>query len=396
MAFLHRAQENTVSRTPLSRSALTKDQDGLPVSRAIPVIIQGYEDKVCKHKWRNTMINNPEAAHPDRQAPARTGILLTNLGTPGAPTPAALRRYLAEFLWDRRVVDAPRPLWWLILHGLILRTRPRRSAAAYRKIWGETGSPLLAIGRRQAEGLQQALADGGDDGPRVVLAMRYGQPSIRAGLERLRELNANRILVLPLYPQYSATTTASTFDAIAGVFRDWPRLPELRMVMHYHDHPAYIAALAASIRDHWREHERGERLLFSFHGIPQDYFEAGDPYPCECHKTARLVAEALGLPEDAWALAFQSRFGPRAWVQPYADDTLREWAAQGHKRVDVICPGFAADCLETLEEIALRYRALFLDAGGKAFHYIPALNDQDAHIQVLAGLVREHGAGWPD
>ena len=342
------------------------------------------------------MNTSPNAAHPGNQPPACTGILLTNLGTPEAPTPAALRRYLGEFLWDPRVVNSPRILWWLILHGVILRTRPRRSAAAYRKVWTEAGSPLLDISRRQAERLQQALATAASPPPLVVLAMRYGQPSIATGLDRLRQANATRVLILPLYPQYSAATTASTFDAVARTYRDWPRLPELRMVMHYHDHPAYIAALAESIRDHWQEHGRGGRLLFSFHGIPQDYFEAGDPYPCECRKTARLVAEALELPEDDWALAFQSRFGPRAWVQPYTDATLREWAGHGCKRVDVICPGFTADCLETLEEIALRYRALFLDAGGEEFHYIPALNDGDAHVEALAGLVREHIAGWPD
>jgi len=342
------------------------------------------------------MTTTPEAAHAGLERPACTGILLTNLGTPEAPTPAALRRYLAEFLWDPRVVDTSRPLWWLILHGIILRTRPRRSAAAYRKVWTEAGSPLLAITRRQAECLQQALHDADSPAPQVVMAMRYGQPSIAAGLQRLRELNARRVLILPLYPQYSAATTASTFDAVAEVYKGQRWLPELRMVMHYHDHPGYIAALAQSVRAHWRQHGRGGKLLFSFHGIPQDYFESGDPYPCECRKTARLLAEALELGEGQWALAFQSRFGPRAWVQPYTDATLREWAEQGCKRVDVICPGFAADCLETLEEIEMQNRALFLAAGGEEFHYIPALNDSDVHIGALAALVREHIAGWSE
>lgn len=325
-----------------------------------------------------------------------TGVLLVNLGTPDAPTPPALRRYLAEFLSDPRVVEMPRALWLPILHGVILRLRPRKAAHAYRKVWTEEGSPLLAISRRQETALQRALQDRFRGPVTVALGMRYGNPSIASALERLRQAQVRRLLVLPLYPQYSGSTTGSTFDAVAETLKTWRWIPELRMVTQYHDEPGYVAALVGSIRDYWQEHGRGERLLFSFHGLPKRFLLAGDPYHCECQKTGRLVAEALGLSEDQWRVAFQSRFGREEWLKPYADATLREWGAKGTGRVDVICPGFSADCLETLEEIDIQNRQLFLNAGGHDYHYIPALNARPEHVQFLTDLVAEHMQGWPE
>jgi ferrochelatase len=328
--------------------------------------------------------------------PPCTGILLTNLGTPDEPTAPALRRYLAEFLSDPRVIETSKLIWWPVLHGIILRTRPRRSAAAYAKIWGEDGSPLLSISRKQAAAVTEQLAASVRGPVQVELAMRYGNPSIARALGRLRAANACRLLVFPLYPQYSAATTASTFDAVAAELATWRWLPELRLINHYHDDPLYIEALVESIRQFWAEHDRPGRLLFSFHGLPKKYFLAGDPYHCECHKTARLVAEQLELPADAWAVSFQSRFGPTEWLQPYTDKLLREWGAGGIKKVHVICPGFSADCLETLEEIRLQNRAFFQEAGGGEFHYIPALNDDPLHVQALTRLITQHCQGWPE
>jgi len=319
-----------------------------------------------------------------------TGVLVTNLGTPDAPTPSALRRYLGEFLADPRVVEVPRFIWWFILHGVILRHRPKHSAAAYKKIWTESGSPLLAISKRQATAIQKYLDDHTTDKFHVKLAMRYGKPSIRSGLKKLQQANAKKIILMPLYPQYSASTTASTFDAVVDVLKTWRDIPELHLVKHYHDMPDYIDALAESINEHWQQNYRAEKLLFSFHGIPKAYFDAGDPYYCECRKTARLVAEKLNLNEEEWILTFQSRFGPKEWLKPYTDVTLKELASTGTKNVDIICPGFSADCLETLEEINIRYRDLFLQAGGEKFTYIPALNDRPSHIHALANIILKH------
>ena len=323
-----------------------------------------------------------------------TGVLLTNLGTPAAPTSTAVRRYLAEFLWDPRIVEKPRWLWWLVLHGIILRLRPRRAAKAYAEIWSDNGSPLLHISQQQAKQLQAVLETMFTGPVKVALAMRYGEPSIAAGLQSLREAGARRILVLPLYPQYSATTTASTFDAVAHELQHWRWLPELRFVSHYHDQPSYIQALTTSIQKTWESQGRPEKLLFSFHGLPQRYLEAGDPYFCECHKTARLVAQALQLQDTEWQTTFQSRFGPEPWLQPYTDHTLEKLAREGVRHVQIICPGFAADCLETLEEINMQNREIFLQAGGEQFHYIPALNTEAAHIQLMAELVKQHAADW--
>ena len=314
------------------------------------------------------------------------GVLLCNLGTPDAPTPSAVRRYLAEFLWDPRVVEIPRPLWWLILHGVVLRTRPSEVAHKYRQIWGDDGAPLRAIGERQALALQQAFDAERRGAVRVELAMRYGNPSIPSVLDDLLAAGARRIVVLPLYPQYSASTTASVFDAVARVLARRRRLPALAFVRDYHDEPAYIAALAASVREYRALHADGERLLLSFHGVPERYRANGDTYVAECERTAWLLADALALGDDEWALSFQSRFGREEWVKPYTDKTLVAWARDGVRRIDVACPGFAADCLETLEEIAILNRARFIEAGGEALRYIPALNDRPDHIALLQAL----------
>jgi ferrochelatase len=328
--------------------------------------------------------------------PPSAGVLITNLGTPDAATAPALRRFLEEFLADPRVIEMSRWLWLPILHGFILRTRPRRSAEMYSKVWTAEGSPLLVISKRQAEALTAEFKRRFAGPVHVALGMRYGTPSIANALESLRRAQVRRLLVLPLYPQYSATTTASTFDAIADVLRRWRWLPELRFVSSYHDDPRYIEALAQSIRGSWATHGRPDRLLLSFHGVPQAYLEAGDPYHCQCHKTARLLAEALELPASHWQIGFQSRLGPKQWLKPYTDVLLAEWAKKGVGRVDVACPGFAADCLETLEEIAIRNRELFLKSGGKELNYIPALNDSPAHIAALSDLAAEHMHGWPE
>lgn len=330
----------------------------------------------------------------DPGAPPRTGILLTNLGTPDAPERGALRRYLKEFLSDPRVVEAPRLLWWCILNGIILNTRPARSAEAYRSVWTEHGSPLLLHTRNQALALREALAS--DYGDRVVVdfAMRYGKPAIADGLQALWDQGARQLLVLPLYPQYSGPTAGSTFDALAADLRRRRWVPELRFVADYHDHPAYIAALADSIHAHWAEHPPADKLLFSYHGEPQRYVDGGDPYQHQCLRTTRLVAEVLGLSEDQYLTCFQSRFGRDVWLQPYIDETLKGLPARGCESVQVICPGFAADCLETIEEIGEENRNYFLDAGGQRYEYIPCLNAEPGHIEALKQIVLERTQDW--
>lgn len=325
----------------------------------------------------------------------RTGILLVNLGTPDAPDRASVRRYLKEFLGDPRVVEGPRLPWWLVLNLIILNTRPSRSAKAYKKIWTEQGSPLMAISRDQESALRKSIRGRFGDRVCLELAMRYGSPSIESGLAALRDQGARRILVLPLYPQYSATTTASIFDEVTDQVRKWRWLPELRFVNHYHDEPGYIEALADSVRQWRAQHGGADKLLMSFHGIPQEYFEKGDPYFCECQKTGRLLAESLELDQHQWQLTFQSRLGPRQWLQPYTDKTLEQMGKQGTRSIQVLCPGFSADCLETLEEIAMENRDVFLEAGGQRYEYIPCLNATQAHIDMLTGLLERHLSGWP-
>jgi len=410
---------------------------------------------------------------------ARCGVLLVNLGTPDNPNPSAVRRFLAEFLWDPRVIETPRWLWWPVLHGVILRIRPSRSSHAYKQIWTDAGSPLMRHSRELAQRLQATLNISFEDTQRITrtaldiqpglghpleqpdpghpsiasttesaamtsvgvqdsdraglrhpldhghppsggvaesvgvpdsssvrhsmrvqppvipveLAMTYGSPSIPSALRRLQAAGARRLLVLPLYPQYSGTTTASVFDRVTSELRTWRWLPEVRFINEYHDDPAYIAAVAASVTAHWQRHER-RHLLFSFHSTPKRYLLAGDPYHCQCLKTARLVSEKLRLSPGDWSISFQSRVGREEWLRPYTDELLLEYAAGKQLHLDVVCPGFAADNLETLEEIEIRNRELFLAGGGKTYHYIPALNATASHVDMLAQLVRRHSQGW--
>jgi ferrochelatase len=325
----------------------------------------------------------------------QTAVLLVNLGTPTAPTAAALRPYLAQFLGDARVIDYPRPLWWLILHGVILRVRPQRSARAYAKIWTEQGSPLRVFSEALATALQTRLQRQFPDALRVELAMTYGEPAVADTIARLHAEGVRHLLVLPLYPQYSATSTGSVLDAVADASKAlrWP--PELRVINDYHDDPGHIAALAGSIQDWWARHGRGDKLLLSFHGIPERYARLGDPYPEHCQATARLLRERLDLSEDELLVSFQSRVGRERWLHPYTDVVVRELAASGVQRLDVACPGFAVDCLETLEEIAMQNRAFFIAAGGQDLRYIPALNADSGQVDSLAALILRHVQGWP-
>lgn len=322
------------------------------------------------------------------------GILLVNLGTPDAPETGAVRRYLREFLSDPRVVEIPRLLWWPILNGPILLTRPARSARAYARVWMPEGSPLLVYSQRQRDGLAALMQERFHGQIRVELAMRYGHPAVANGLAALRDQGCDRILLAPLYPQYAAATTASTFDAVAAVLRGQREIPELRMIRDWHDHPAYIAALAGRVRSYWQAHGQPDRLLLSFHGLPERCIALGDPYRRQCERTTGLLVAELGLPPEAWVQTFQSRFGPAKWLGPYTDQTLQSLAKAGVGRVDCFCPGFAADCLETLEEIAMEGKQRFLHAGGKAMHYIPALNDDPAWVEALASILIPHLEGW--
>lgn len=326
----------------------------------------------------------------------KVGVLVCNLGTPEAPTADAVRRYLGEFLSDPRVVEIPRLVWLPILHGIILRTRPRRSAAAYEKIWTDDGSPLLAISQKQTTAIENALASRYPSTCEVVLAMRYGSPSIAEGLERLAQANVRKILVLPLYPQYAAATSASVLDAVSRELNRWRWVPAFRFISDYHQDDAYIDALANSLTDFWAANGRGKHLVMSFHGIPKRSLLAGDPYFCQCHASARLLAERLQLDDSEWTISFQSRFGRAEWLQPYTEASLKDRAAAGDDTVDVICPGFAADCLETLEEIAIQYAETFRAAGGKNLRYVPALNHRNDHIVALTNLIARNLSGWSE
>jgi ferrochelatase len=325
---------------------------------------------------------------------ARTAVLLLNLGTPAAPTADAVGDYLAEFLSDPRIVELPRWLWWPVLHGYILRTRPRRSAEAYAKVWRNDGSPLLVFSDRlaQAVGTEISRRTGGK--VLTALAMTYGEPSIRGTVVELMRTGVRRVLVLPLFPQYSATSTGAALDAVNRVMQTlrWP--PELRTINDYHADAGYLAALASSVRSHWVEQGRGDKLLLSFHGIPEKYAAAGDPYPDQCRETARRLGDVLGIDDDDLLVTFQSRLGRQPWLRPYTDEMLEQLARQDLGTLDVACPGFAVDCLETLEEVALRYRATFLTHGGRRFRYIPALNDGSAHADALASIALGQLSGW--
>jgi ferrochelatase len=335
----------------------------------------------------------PEPAFKHDQ-PAQVGVILINLGTPESPTAKALRPYLREFLSDRRVVEIPRALWWLILNGIILTTRPRQSAEKYASIWQSGGSPLRLHTNAAGQALAELLARRLPVPPRIEVAMRYGQPDVAGAIARLKAAGCDRILALPLYPQYAASSSGTALDAVFRVLLRSRNMPALRTLRHYHDHPGYIAALKQSVEAYWDEHGRPDLLLMSFHGVPRYTLDKGDPYHCECQKTGRLLAEALQLPPEQYRVTFQSRFGRTEWLQPYTAETLESLGRAGTRRVDTLCPGFAADCLETLEEIAMEGKALFLNAGGGDFRYIPALNARTAWIEALADIVVENLGGW--
>lgn len=324
----------------------------------------------------------------ESRATKKTAVILVNLGTPDAPTPSAVRRYLKEFLSDTRVIEIPKLIWQLILRLFVLTTRPKRVAHAYQSIWTADGSPLLAILKAQATALQDKLAADGVRVP-VVAATTYGNPSIKAVMAALGEQGVENFVFLPLYPQYSATSSAAAFDKIAQFAMASRNMPQLTFIKDYHDHPLYIEALAVSIERFWAAHGRADKLLLSFHGIPKPYADKGDPYPDQCRKTAVLLADRLGLAASSWAVSFQSRFGAQEWLKPYTDELLAQWGEQGVS-VQVASPAFSADCLETLEELAVENRENFLAAGGKAYAYIPALNTDELHIAMMADLVKRY------
>lgn len=333
----------------------------------------------------------PSFQHGQALAP---GILLVNLGTPEAATAPAVRRYLAEFLSDPRVVEIPRAVWLPLLHGVILRTRPRESAKRYAAVWTPEGSPLAVHTKRQATMLRGYLGERTRARIEVEWAMRYGAPNIAHGIDALKTRGCDRILVLPLYPQYSASTTASAFDALGAAIAAMRNAPAIRFVKHFHDDPGYIKALARCVNDYWMRAGRPDQLVMSFHGVPRFSLDRGDPYHCECHVTARMLAQELGLGPDRYRVTFQSRFGRAEWLKPYTADTLTELGRARTGRVDVVCPGFVSDCLETLEEIALEAKGIFLGAGGQSFHYIPCLNERDDWIRALADIAWTNLHGW--
>ncbi|MBD1176871.1 ferrochelatase [Vibrio cholerae] len=314
----------------------------------------------------------------------KLGILLANLGTPQAPTSQAVKAFLSQFLHDQRVVDMSRWLWCPLLHGIILPTRSPKVAKLYQSIWMDEGSPLMVYSRRQRDKLAVL-----SQRP-VELGMTYGEPSLLEGVRKLQQQGVEQIVVLPLYPQYSATTTAAVFDGLAKALRQLPIVPELHFIRDYHDHPLYIQALAKSVRASWQLHGQGDLLLCSYHGIPKRYAQNGDIYPEHCQKTTELLAQALGLPQDKVMMTYQSQFGKEEWLQPYTDKTMEALPRQGIKKLDVICPAFSVDCLETLEEIAEQNQEIFLHSGGEAFHYVPCLNDSQSHIELMAALVKAH------
>lgn len=319
----------------------------------------------------------------------KIGVLLTNTGTPDSPTTSAVRRYLREFLSDIRIVKIPRIIWLPILYLLILTFRPRRSAALYQKIWTPDGSPMRTIMQRLCNKLKNKI-NTNSHSFQIAIGMNYGNPSIHDALEKLRAENINELIVLPLYPQYSNTTTASTFDRVYHALHEWPSLPAITMLRDYAAHPEYISALAHSVKEFWRVHGQAEHLLISFHGLPQRFADAGDPYPQRCEQTANMLAAALNLSSNQWTLCYQSQFGYDKWLQPSTQTLISELPSKNIKDIDVICPGFAIDCLETLEEIAERGKEDFIAAGGNDLRLIPALNDSDEQVCLLNNLVQQH------
>ena len=317
----------------------------------------------------------------------KTAVLLVNLGSPAAPTRTAVRRYLKEFLWDPRVVNIPRAIWWIILHFLVLPFRPGKSAKAYRKIWNEQGSPLIYLTQQLVDKIVHQF---NPDEVQVEMAMRYGKPAISDKLSLFKQRSIEKLIVIPLYPQYSSTTTASVYDSVVKEISSWRHIPDFDFISDYHRNSDYIHSVAASIRKDWKGRDPGQILLISFHGLPVKLSELGDPYYQQCQKTAILIAEKLELENHQWMIVFQSRFGKAEWLQPYCVQTLAELPTKGLTNIDIICPGFAVDCLETLEEIALTNRSIFISAGGTDYHYIPALNSTGNHIDTLVNLIKTH------
>jgi ferrochelatase len=336
------------------------------------------------NKYSSTTTNADALFHKGK--PALTGVLLVNLGTPDAPTAPALRRYLAEFLADGRVIEIPKIIWWFILHGIILRVRPKKSAAKYKSVWTPEGSPLLVISQIQTAAIQASVGDAA----LVKLGMRYGNPSIEKALGEFQQVGIRKIIVLPLYPQYAAATTGSTFDAVTRELQKWRFVPELHFINNYCDEPLFIEALSRSVQENFDQFGKPEKLLLSYHGMPKRNLELGDPYFCFCQKTTRLLADKLNLAKEDYITTFQSRFGYAEWLQPYTDKTLEELAQKGVKNVAIISPAFSADCLETLEELAMENREIFTHAGGTEYRYIPALNDRADHIAALTNIIRKY------
>ena len=323
----------------------------------------------------------------------KTGILITNLGTPDEPTKSSLKTYLKQFLSDQRVIETPKAIWWPILNGIVLNTRPAKSAKNYKSVWTENGSPLLYHTKSQLNKIKNVISKKYEN---IVfdIGMRYGNPSISKGLNNLRNQNCDRIIVLPLYPQYCAATTGSTFDAVAEELQNWRWVPSLRFIGGYYEHELYIKALKNSIEEFWTKNDKPKKILFSYHGVPKKYLDKCDPYHCFCRKTTRLVAEAMGLPEENYMTTFQSRFGPAEWLQPYTDKTIESLAKNGTDHIHVISPAFSSDCLETIEELNEENREIFMENGGKEFGYIPCLNDREDHILLLTSLLENELHGW--
>ncbi|WP_150104432.1 ferrochelatase [Shewanella sediminis] len=328
------------------------------------------------------------------ETPPAFGVLLVNLGTPDSPSASDVKRFLKQFLSDPRVVDLNPLIWKPILNGIILNTRPAKVAKLYQAIWSDEGSPLMVVSQRQREKVASLLQEQLGQAIPVELGMSYGNPSLASGLEKLKQQGVKRIVVLPLYPQYSCSTVAPVFDAIAAEFKGWRDIPETRFNKEYYQDPTYIEALASSVKSHWNEHGQADVLLMSFHGVPVRYVNEGDPYQAQCQATALLLAQALGLKDEQWKLCFQSQFGKEEWLTPYTDKLLESLPEKGVKSVDIMCPAFAADCLETLEEISIGGKESFIESGGESYRFIPCLNDNEPHIELLAKLVTEQAAQW--
>lgn len=336
-------------------------------------------------------ISDKNYSHGDER---KIGVLLVNLGTPDEPTTSAVRRYLAEFLSDPRIVEIPRVIWWVILNLIILNLRPKKSRDLYKKIWLKDGSPLLVISKKIIDKIKKTKKISEKKHLVLDLAMRYGNPSISAALDNFKKQNINRLAIIPMFPQYSAATTASIFDKVTSEIKNWRNIPDIRFLSTYHDNPHYISACANRIKDSWVKEEKAKKLVFSFHGLPQVNLHKGDPYHCYCQKTARMIAEKLGLIEEEYVVTFQSRFGKQVWLQPYTDEILEKLAEEGVDSVDIFCPGFLCDCLETLEEINMQSRENYLSSGGKSFNYISALNDYEKNIESMEEIILGEILNW--